>query len=125
VRRVVTLGSPLHGTEIAAASGVLAPGACPVACQQLSPGSALLDDLDRQPLDVPWLSMWTEDDQTVVPPDSARLSGAINVSLQQVCPGAAVSHSQLPTDPQVTALVLRALKQGTLTAPTAGDCASS
>lgn len=122
VRRVVTLGSPLHGTEIAAAGGVLAPGACPVACQQLSPGSPLLTDISG-PVDVPWLSVWTEDDQTVVPPDSARLPGAVNVSLQEVCPDAVVAHSQLPTDPLVTGLVLRALGTSALAAPEADDCA--
>ncbi|TDV57361.1 triacylglycerol esterase/lipase EstA (alpha/beta hydrolase family) [Actinophytocola oryzae] len=122
VRRVVTLGSPLHGTEIAAAGGVLAPGACPVACRQLSPGSALLDGIG-DPAGVPWLSLWTEDDQTVVPPDSARLPGAVNVSLQQICPDAVVSHSQLPTDPLVTGIVLEALDDQPLTAPAASDCA--
>lgn len=122
VRRVITLGSPLHGTEIAAAGGVLAPGACPVACQQLAPGSQLLNEIDGLPLPVPWLSVWTENDQTVVPPDSARLSGAVNVSLQQVCPAAVVAHAQLPTDPLVTRIVLRAVGAGPLTAPTAADC---
>jgi triacylglycerol lipase len=121
-RRVITLGSPLHGTEIAAAGGVLAPGACPVACQQLAPGSQLLNEIDELPLPVPWLSVWTENDQTVVPPDSARLSGAVNVSLQQVCPDAVVTHSQLPTDPLVTRIVLRAIGATPLAAPTAGDC---
>jgi triacylglycerol esterase/lipase EstA (alpha/beta hydrolase family) len=119
-RRVVTLGSPLHGTEIAAAGGVLVPGACPVACQQLAPGSQLLNKIDGLPLPVPWLSVWTENDQTVVPPDSARLSGAVNVSLQQVCPAAVVTHAQLPTDPHVTRIVLQAVGAGPLTAPT--DC---
>lgn len=122
VRRVVTLGSPLHGTEIAAAGGVLVPGACPVACQQLSPGSQLLNEIDGLPLPVPWLSVWTENDQTVVPPDSARLSGAVNVSLQRICPDAVLTHSQLPTDPLVTRIVLRAVGTGPLTAPTKGDC---
>jgi triacylglycerol esterase/lipase EstA (alpha/beta hydrolase family) len=123
VRRVVTLGSPLHGTEIAAVGGVVAPGACPVACQQLSPGSALLNEIDG-PVSVPWLSVWTDDDQTVVPPTSARLPGAVNVSLQGVCADAVVSHSELPTDPLVTGLVLRALGTDPLTAPVAGDCAT-
>jgi triacylglycerol esterase/lipase EstA (alpha/beta hydrolase family) len=108
-RRVVTLGSPLHGTRLASEGGVLVPGACPVACTQLAPGSALLTEVDRRPVAVPWLSIWTEDDETVLPPDSARLDGAVNVSLQQVCPDAVVGHSQLPTDPAVTGLVLRAL----------------
>ena len=111
VRRVVTLGSPLHGTRLAGEGGVLVPGACPVACAQLTPGSALLAEADRVPvpLGLPWVSIWTENDQTVLPPDSARLAGAVNVPLQQVCPGAVVAHSELPTDPAVTALVVRAL----------------
>ncbi len=123
-RRVITLGSPLHGTRIASAGGVLAPGACPVACQQLSPGSALLAGVAGDP-GVPWLSMWTEDDRTVLPPDSARLAGAVNVSLQDVCPDAEIAHSQLPGDPLVTALVLRALGTAPLAAPDPGACAAA
>lgn len=125
-RRVVTLGSPLHGARIAAVGGALVPDACPIACQQLTPGSALLRELDRDPppSGLPWLSVWTEDDQTVTPPDSARLVGAVNVSLQQVCPGVRVQHGQLPTDPVVTGLVLRALGTGPLGPPGPGDCAS-
>ncbi len=123
-RRVVTLGSPLHGTRLATTGEVLVPGACPVACQQLSPGSALLAGIDDGlPERLPWLSLWTEDDRTVIPPDSARLSGAVNVPLQDVCPDAVVAHSQLPADPLVTGLVLRALGTGPLVAPDAGDCA--
>ena len=124
VRRVVTLGSPLHGTDLAAAGGVLAPGACPVACQQLSPGSVLLDTANREPVPVPWMSVWTENDETVVPPTSARLPGAVNVSLQELCPTAVVAHSQLPTDPLVVRVVLDALSGAELTAPATG-CRSS
>lgn len=125
-RRVVTLGAPLRGARIAAAGGVLLPGACPLACQQLTPGSALLRELDREPLpgELPWLSIWTEDDQTVTPPDSARLEGAVNVSLQQVCPGATVQHGELPTDPLAVGLVLRALGTGELARPRQADCAA-
>ena len=123
-RRVITLGSPMHGTDVAAAGGVLAPGACPVACQQLSPGSALLNNLGAVPPGVTWMSVWTENDQTVVPPDSARMTGAVNVPLQQICPDATVSHSELPTDPLVTGLVLRTLTAATVTAPTPDDCAT-
>ncbi|MPZ82577.1 MAG: lipase [Actinophytocola sp.] len=122
-RRVVTLGAPLHGSRIATAGGVLVPDACPVACQQLSPGSALLTELDGQPVPLPWLSVWTENDRTVIPPDSARLTDAVNVALQQVCPDAVVEHSQLPVDPLVTGLVLRALGTDPLTSPGAGECA--
>jgi triacylglycerol lipase len=123
-RRVVTLGSPLHGAQIAAVGANLVPGACPLACQQLAPGSALLRQLDATPLpaQLPWLSLWSEDDQTVTPPDSARLTGAVNVPLQQICPAERVAHSQLPTDPLVTGLVLNALGTAPISAPTPNQC---
>lgn len=120
VRRVVTLGSPLHGTRVAGLGAALAPDACPTACRQLAPGSDLLHHLDDAtlPKALPWLSIWTENDETVQPPDSARLAGAVNVSLQGICPQAQVAHGELPTDPLVTALVVQALDSPTLTAPT-------
>jgi len=119
-RRVVTLGSPLHGARIAGVGAALAPDACPRACRELVPGSDLLRGIDGPvPEGLPWLSVWTADDETVQPPDSARLDGAVNVPLQSVCPSARVAHGDLPTDPAVTALVLRALGTAPLTAPTA------
>jgi triacylglycerol esterase/lipase EstA (alpha/beta hydrolase family) len=119
-RRIVTLGSPLHGARLAGAGAALAPDACPEACRQLAPGSSLLDEIDDESLPdgLPWLSIWTEDDETVQPPDSARLDGAVNVSLQSLCPQARVSHGALPTDPTVTALVLAGLGTAPLAAPT-------
>jgi triacylglycerol esterase/lipase EstA (alpha/beta hydrolase family) len=123
-RRVVTLGAPLHGARIAALGGVLVPDACPVACQQLTPGSALLGQVDHAPVAVPWLSVWTEDDETVQPPESAELAGAVNVALQGVCSDARVAHSQLPTDPLVTGLVLRALGTGPIAQPGVADCST-
>lgn len=121
-RRVITIGSPLAGTTLAAAGASISPDACPVACRQLAPGSAELAELARARVGaaLPWLSIWTEDDETVTPPDSARLGGAVNVAVQSVCPGARVDHSGLPADPVVTGLVLRALSAGPLTV--AGDC---
>jgi hypothetical protein len=123
-RRVVTLGSPLHGARIAGVGAALSPDACPTACRQLAPGSDLLTSLNQAPLPpaLPWLSIWTENDETVQPPDSARLAGALNVSLQSICPQARVSHSALPTDPLVTALVLRGLGVAPPTVP--ADCAA-
>jgi hypothetical protein len=120
-RRVVTLGSPLHGARIAAVGAALAPDACPQACRQLAPGSDVLDEIDATPLPdgLPWLSIWTENDETVQPPDSARLDGAVNVPLQGLCPQARVSHGELPTDPAVTALVLAGLGTEPLAAPAA------
>ncbi|MFI5933445.1 lipase family alpha/beta hydrolase [Actinoplanes sp. NPDC051494] len=120
-RRVVTLGSPLHGTRLAGLGAALAPDSCPVACRQLAPGSDLLTGIadDDLPSGLPWLSIWTEDDETVQPPDSARLDGAVNVPMQGLCPGLTVSHSELPTNPAVSALVRQALSGATLTTPKA------
>jgi triacylglycerol lipase len=123
-RRVVTLGSPFHGATIAAGAEGFVPGACPVACQQLVPGSRLLAGLTATP--VPgrprWVSLWTTGDRVVTPPGSARLAGAINVPIQSVCPGARISHDQLPTSPVVTAIVLQAIGQGPVRRPSAADC---
>jgi triacylglycerol lipase len=126
VRRVVTLGSPLHGAELAAAGAAVNPGACPPACQELVPGSALLTRMERVPFSgrPSWLSLWTVDDMVVQPPDSARLSGALNVPLQNVCPGVIIAHGQLPSDPLVVGIVLRALGPAPLSAPRARDCTS-
>jgi triacylglycerol lipase len=123
-RRVITLGSPFHGTRLAAGAAGFVPGACPAACQQLVPGSALLGRLQvTNPAGLPpWLALWTADDQTVDPPDSARLAGAISLAVQSLCPAARISHSQLPTSPVVTAIVLGALASGPLRAPTAAVC---
>jgi triacylglycerol esterase/lipase EstA (alpha/beta hydrolase family) len=125
-RRIVTLGSPLHGAKVAGNGLALGGQACPLACRQLAPGSELLSQLDAKtiPDRLPWLSVWTVDDETVQPPDSARLPGAVNVPLQSLCPQAVVSHGQLPTDPQVTALVFRGLAAAPLTAPTGCESVS-
>jgi triacylglycerol lipase len=125
-KRFITLGSPLHGAQLAAVGEAFAPGECPVACQQLVPGSSLLAGLQRSPAAdrPPWLSVWTTDDQVVQPPDSARLTGAVNVPLQSVCPGDVISHGQLPTTPLVVGLVLRALSSPSLAAPGPSDCGS-
>lgn len=124
--KIITLGAPLHGAMLAALGAAVDPGVCPVACQQLVPGSALLTRLQQTPaLDrPPWLSLWTTDDQVVQPPDSARLQDAVNVPLQSVCPGINIQHSQLPSSSLVIGIVLRTLADHTIAAPARGDCAT-
>jgi triacylglycerol lipase len=125
-RRIVTLGSPFHGAQIASAAEAFVPGACPTACQQLVPGSTLLSQLTATavPSHPRWLSLWSTGDRTVTPPDSARLAGAVNVPVQAVCPAAQITHSELPVNPAVTAMVLHAIGAGPLRYPSAADCAS-
>ncbi len=123
IRRLVTLGSPLQGAELAAAGGALVPGACPRACQQLAPGSSLLARLAAQPRpDIPWLSLWTDQDETVTPPTSSALPGVRSIRLQAVCDGILIGHGQLPTAGLAVGLTLRALGTRPLPVPVPGDC---
>jgi hypothetical protein len=67
--------------------------------------------------------VWTEQDRTVTPPDSARLDGALNIPVQSVCAGAQVGHGDLPRAPFVQELVLAELGAGEPVAPGPADCA--
>jgi hypothetical protein len=119
-RRIVTLGSPHHGTDLAALAGSLLPGQCPTACAELAPNSDVLTQLNARTMRAGpvWVSVWTEQDQVVTPPDSARLDGAVNIPVQSICTGARLDHGNLPRDPVVQSLVLTALAPARPTAPT-------
>lgn len=124
-RRVVLLGTPNHGTEIAELATSFDPSVCEGACAQLGPRSSFLQDLnagDETPAGASYYSIWTAFDFTVTPPQSAELEGAINVRVQDVCRNARTAHGELVTDPLALRLVKEAL-QGELSAtPGAGGC---
>ena len=128
VRRAVTLASPHHGTDLAALAGSLGSTACPVACQQLDPDSDLLRRLnteDETPAGPAWVALWTQDDKTVVPPDSGSLDGALDVALQDVCPGLEVGHPDVPRAPAVIAIVEAVLGPDPPVAPDGSVCGGS
>lgn len=111
-RRVVTLASPHHGTELAALGSELAGGSCPQACQQLAPGSDLLRDLnagDETPDGPRWVTIWTEGDRVVLPPTSGRLDGALGYAVQDVCPDLSLAHAEVPRSPAVILMARAAL----------------
>lgn len=125
-RRVITLDAPHHGTQLAAL-GALLPGGdvCPTACQQLTPTSDLLAGLNRgdeTPPGPTFVSIWSADDQVVVPPDSARLDGALNMTVQSVCRTAQLSHTDVPASPLVGRMVLAELASGAPVPLRAADC---
>jgi len=125
-RRVVTLGAPHHGTTLADLAGQIAPGRCPEGCRQLTTGSDLLAQLnagDETPAGPTWVSIWTTQDETVTPPDSTRLDGALNLTVQSVCADARVGHGQLPGFPLVQAMVEAELAAGDPVELTSADCA--
>ena len=127
VRRVVTIGSPLHGTALAGLAATLLRAQCPVACQEMVPGTPLLASLDAaQPArtGVPWTSMWTDRDEVVAPPDSARFTGATNIVLQDICADDRATHLSLPADPLVAGITLKSLADKQFVSPSASDCSA-
>jgi triacylglycerol lipase len=124
VRRVLTLGSPHHGTEVAAIAQDVA-GGCPTACEQLATGSDLLRRLnagDETPAGPRWITVRTDADRTVTPTVSAELEGALNIDVQRVCAGSTTSHGDLPGDPVVLATLRSALGADAPAAPTRVTC---
>jgi triacylglycerol lipase len=126
-RRVVLVGTPNHGTDLAGAAAAVDARLCAGSCAQLVPGSALLARLNRgdeTPPGPAFTTIWTASDQTVTPPASASLHGAVNVRLQDVCAGAGVGHGGLVRDPLVLGLVARALDGALPRPPAPAECAA-
>ena len=110
-RRVLTLGSPHHGTS-QAALGLDLAGGCAAACEQLVPTSDLLRRLnagDETPDGPLWATVRTNFDRVVTPVDSAGLAGALNVVVQERCPGSTAAHGDLPSDPVVREALITVL----------------
>ena len=123
-RRVLTLGSPQHGTSQAALGAEFA-GGCPDACEQLIPDSDLLRHLnagDETPDGPVWVTIRSTTDQVVTPVDSATLSGALNIVVQDVCPRSTVAHGDLPRHPVVLAALDSVLGAGAPQAPRTVRC---
>ena len=119
-RRVLTLGSPQHGTSVAALGAEVA-GGCPTACEQLLPDSALLRRLnagDETPSGPEWATVRSDADQVVTPTASAALDGALNLRVQDLCPAATTPHGGLPGDPVVLAALSTVLGVAPPSAPT-------
>jgi pimeloyl-ACP methyl ester carboxylesterase len=124
VRRVVTLGSPHHGTAVAQLATDTV-GSCPTACEQLATDSDLIRQLnagDETPAGPSWTTLRSSSDRTVTPTDSASLQGALDVLVQDVCPGRTTSHGELPADPVVLATLKSALGTGAPSVPSGVSC---
>ena len=124
-RRVVTIGSPHHGTTVAELATEVVPGRCTGACEQLQPDSDLLRALnagDETPDGPHFVSIWTTTDELVTPADSSRLDGALNIAMQDLCPGSQVAHRELPADPVVLDTVVMELGVAHPSIPFEPDC---
>ena len=96
VERLVTLGSPHHGSRMAC----LGVG---TNAREIRPNSAWLRALNAQPLSVPALSVWSTDDEFVIPRDSSRLPGA----RQEVV--SALGHLAKAFSPRIRAILIAEL----------------
>jgi triacylglycerol esterase/lipase EstA (alpha/beta hydrolase family) len=91
VRRLITIGSPHHGSELARTM-------FGQSLSEMRPASPWLADLNRDGAyvgDVPVTSLWSWHDSMVAPQDSSRLEGADNIVLS------GIAHNALLTDPAV------------------------
>ncbi|MEW5848252.1 MAG: lipase [Myxococcota bacterium] len=110
---LVTLATPHHGSWLA---NVLSPLPCALkACLQMRRGSSFLEVLNRDdetPGAIDYTSLYSITDHAVLPASgqaSALLEGAVNLAIQDVCPGRVVMHLAFAWDPVVVALVVDAL----------------
>jgi hypothetical protein len=104
----VMLASPNHGTVVADA---VPNGFCTEACYQMRTTSkfmAALNAGDETPGAVSYTSLYSQTDELVQPSITARLDGASNIAIQDVCPGRPVEHASMAADAAVYALVIDA-----------------
>jgi triacylglycerol lipase len=107
---IVMFAAPNHGTL--AAEQAIAARKCFAACWQLRPGSRFLGALnadDETPGAISHTSIYTANDEFVRPVESAELTGASNILVQEVCPGRPVEHLLMAGDAVTWELALDAL----------------
>lgn len=126
-RRVLSIGSPQHGTDVAALAAEVA-GGCPTACEQLAPDSDLLRKLnagDETPDGPAWITVSSTADQVVTPTESAELADALNIVVQEFCPDRTTTHAQLPADPVVLDVLVSTLGPADPRIPVSTTCGVS
>ncbi len=110
---LVMLATPNHGGPFA---NLVCTEPCLPALWQQSEGSAFLTTLnegDETPGGVSYTSIYSLTDwviQPAAPVPTARLEGAVNLAVQEFCPGRPVDHIQHAFDAAVYALAMDALR---------------
>ena len=107
IARFITLGTPHHGSRIAA----LGLFECVQQMRYQSPWIEMLEDMEAaSPPEVPTLSIYTLNDDLVYPPESSVLEWAENV------PVSAVGHVGLMFSEAVANRVIAAIRNGVMPA---------
>jgi pimeloyl-ACP methyl ester carboxylesterase len=110
VTDVVTLASPMHGTQLANTLCVV--GSCSLIAWQMAMGSHVTNAASNAPLPAgpSFTSIGSRDDEAIFPqPYTSQLLGATVIMVQDVCPGRPVDHGALLSDAVAYQLVLDAL----------------
>jgi len=116
VRRVATIASPHDGTQLAGLGSFIGDASnCPIACQQMAPGSEFLDALPGASDEGRWLSAWSADDEVVRPADASALPGATNVEVMTDCGVGSLSHGAVVQSAATWDLVTTFLATGAVT----------
>ena len=105
----VALATPSHGTITADASAVF--GQCFEACWQMRTNAKFIGAINRSdetPGSISYTSIYTQTDELVQPPRTAKLQGGTNIKLQDACPGRIVDHVAIAGDGAVYDMVIDA-----------------
>ena len=111
VAAVITLAAP-NGGALYPDQYCSAADSCAASLYQMRTSSKFLAALNRGrrlTWGLPWTTIGTTTDTVFVLPPQARLRGATNVTVQQLCPGHQVQHVGLAYDGPTSAIVLDAL----------------
>jgi triacylglycerol lipase len=98
VRRLITLGSPHHGTFHAYLAGGTNG-------KQMRPGNEWLQTLNQSALSLPFTSIYSVDDTVIAPQDSSKIDGASNIELR------GIGHVSMPSGRLMREHILAALKE--------------
>lgn len=120
IGRIVTLGSPHSGTSIASVGVAFGGAQCPLACQQLARDSDFLNSLPVAGNTERWLSVYSPQDEVVVPTETAILDGSTVLNTEQLCKKNSFTHGELPENPEIIAAVINFIDTGRLASPLPG-----
>jgi pimeloyl-ACP methyl ester carboxylesterase len=112
VAAVITLAAP-NGGALYTNVHCNVPDSCAASLYQMRTDSKFLRTLNRgrnPTWGIPWTAISTTTDTVFVLPAEARLAGATNVEVQELCPGHQVDHVSLAFDGPTSAIVFDALE---------------
>ena len=110
IGRVITIGSPHNGSEVARLGSLIGGEICPISCKQMSPDSDFIRELMRPNDKERWLSIRSSFDEVVTPSESSILSEVSNLEISSICGEEGVTHSKLISNKNTARLVISFLK---------------